>query len=56
MEVHVTTIYRAKKIITMNPTNPTATHVAVREGKILGVGALSDLEPWGDYTLDETFA
>jgi predicted amidohydrolase YtcJ len=56
LEVHVTTIYRAKKIITMNPTNPTATHVAVREGKILGVGALSDLEPWGDYTLDETFA
>ncbi len=40
----------------MNPGHPTATHVAVRDGRILGVGALSDLEPWGEYKLDETFA
>ncbi len=52
----MTTIYKAKKIITMNPNRPDATHVAVRDGRILGVGALSDLEPWGDYTLDEQFA
>ena len=51
-----TVIYPAHKIITMNPTRPTATHVAVRDGRILGVGSLSDLDTWGDYTLDDRFA
>ncbi|MFT7593795.1 MAG: putative amidohydrolase YtcJ [Paracoccaceae bacterium] len=51
-----TTIYSAHKIITMNPSRPTASHVAVRDGRILGVGDLAELEPWGDYKLDETFA
>ncbi|UQA59489.1 amidohydrolase [Polyangium aurulentum] len=52
----VTTIYRARQIITMNPSNPTATHVAVREGRILGAGTLEELAGWGEYQLDETFA
>lgn len=51
-----TTIYSARKIITMNPNQPVVSHVAVREGRILGAGALKDLEGWGDYTLDERFA
>ncbi|MET0210493.1 MAG: amidohydrolase [Burkholderiaceae bacterium] len=51
-----TTIYPARKIITMNPMQPEATHVAVRDGRILGVGALEDLAAWGAYTLDERFA
>jgi len=50
------TIYRARKIITMNPANPHATHVAVREGRILGAGSLDELKGWGDYSLDERFA
>jgi hypothetical protein len=33
------TVYAARKIITMNPARPTATHVAVRDGRILGVGS-----------------
>ena len=37
-------IYRAKKIITMNPNQPHATHVAVRDGRILGAGNLEELE------------
>ena len=49
------TIYRARKIITMNPSRPEATHVAVRDGRILGAGSLEELEGWGDYELDETF-
>jgi len=40
------TVFVAKKIITMDPTRPTATAVAVRDGKILGVGSLQDLDPW----------
>ena len=50
------TILRAKKIITMNPRRPLATHVALREGRILGAGELEDLAGWGPYELDERFA
>jgi predicted amidohydrolase YtcJ len=50
------TIYNAAKIITMNPAHAYTTHVAVRDGKILGTGPLEDLTGWGDYTLDTRFA
>jgi predicted amidohydrolase YtcJ len=49
------TIFQARKIITMNPNCPEATHLAVRDGRILGVGELDDLTGWGDYTLDRQF-
>ncbi|MFM8769381.1 MAG: amidohydrolase family protein, partial [Rubrivivax sp.] len=51
-----TTIYAARRILTMNPSRPEATHVAVRDGRILGVGALEDLASWGPHELDERFA
>lgn len=51
-----TTIYVARKIITMNPNQPDVTHVAVRDGKVLGAGSLEALAPWGDYVLDDRFA
>ena len=51
-----TTIYRARKILTMNPRRPEATHVAVRDGRVLGAGALEDLAGWGDHVLDDRFA
>ncbi len=51
----MTIIYSSRKIITMNPSRPTATHVAVRDGRILGVGSLEELATWGDYKLDEQF-
>ena len=51
-----TTILRAKKIITMNNYRPEATHVAIRDGRILGVGSAEDLAGWGPMTLDEQFA
>ncbi|MEL7126836.1 MAG: amidohydrolase [Pseudomonadota bacterium] len=51
-----TTIFRAKRIITMDPACPEATHVAVRDGRILGAGPLEELEGWGPYTLDDRFA
>ncbi len=50
------TIFSAKKIITMNNYLPEATHVAVRDGKVLGVGSLDQLAGWGDYSLDEQFS
>lgn len=50
------TIYQARKIVTMNPSRPLATHVAVRDGRILGAGSLDELAGWGAYELDTTFA
>jgi len=52
----MTTIYRARRILTMNPARPEATHVAVREGRILGAGTFDELAGWGRHTLDERFA
>ncbi len=51
-----TTVFRASRIITMNRYQPVASHVAVRDGRILGVGELDELAGWGDYRLDERFA
>ncbi|MFV0281681.1 MAG: amidohydrolase [Rhodoblastus sp.] len=52
----LTTIYRARKIITMNPARPVASHVAVREGRILGAGTLEELTGWGKHRIDDCFA
>ena len=51
-----TTIFEAARVITMNPSNPEGTHVAVRDGHVLGVGRLEELTGWGEYTVDRTFA
>ena len=51
-----TTIYPARSILTMNPSRPHATHVAVRDGRVLGAGALEELTGWGPYALDDRFA
>ena len=40
------TIFKAKKIITMNPSWPVGTAVAVRDGRILEVGTIDSLQPW----------
>ncbi len=50
------TIYRARRIHTMNPSRPLATHVAVREGRVLGAGELATLSGWGPHVLDTRFA
>ena len=52
----MTTIYSARRILTMNPRRPVATHVAVRDGHVLGAGNLDELAGWGDHELDERFA
>src|SRR5690606_24693451 len=39
-----------------NGYRPTATHVAVRDGRILGVGELADVEGWGPCEMDERFS
>ena len=49
-------ILKARKIITMNRHRPEATHVAIRDGRILAAGDLDELAGWGAYELDERFA
>jgi len=45
----------AKKILTMNPAQPHATHVAISDGKILSVGNSEDVKQWGDAETVDTF-
>ena len=49
-------VFSAKKIITMNASQPHATHVAVRAGRILAVGTEDDVTSWGDADIDDTYA
>ena len=42
------TVFVAKRVVTMDPSLPTATAVAVSDGKILSVGTMDDLKPWTD--------
>lgn len=51
-----TRVFQAKKIITMDPNQPEATHVAVRDGKILAVGGPGCAAPWGEFTTDDSLA
>ena len=39
----------------MNPGFPEAEAVAIRDGRVLGVGMIDELAGWGEYGLDETF-
>ena len=49
------TIYPARKVITMNVRRPEASHVAVRDGWILGAGTLEELTGWGPHEVDDRF-
>ena len=49
------TIYRARKIITMDRSNPVATHVAVRGARILAVGGEAEAGAWGPARQDDSF-
>lgn len=49
-------VLNARKIITMNGYRPEATHVAFRDGRILGVGGDEMLSIFGEAELDDSFA
>lgn len=49
------TIFAAKRVITLDPSLPEATHIAVKDGRVLAVGSLSEIEDVGEYTLDSRF-
>jgi len=50
-----TQVFAARKILTMNPAQAEATHVAVRDGRIVAVGGSDDVAAWGDVEHIDTF-
>ncbi len=48
-------IFMARRIVTMNASLPLATHVAVREGRILGLGGTEIVDAFGPATVDDRF-
>ncbi len=50
------TVFKARKILTMDRNCPVATHVAVRDGVILGVGGPECGDGWGELRREDRFA
>jgi predicted amidohydrolase YtcJ len=50
-----TVVFSARKIVTMNPSRPSATHVAVRDGRIVAVGSFDEICGSADVTIDDRF-
>ncbi len=53
------TVYPARSVITMNPSNPRADAVLVRDDRVVEAGSLQSLKPWLDkypHTVDRRFA
>jgi hypothetical protein len=54
--VNATVVFAARRIVTMNPAQPVASHVAVRDGRVLAVGTLAQMAARGGFELDRRFA
>ena len=51
------TVYRARKVVTMDPGRPVGEAVAVMDGKVLSTGTLDSMRPWlsrYDHVVDDT--
>jgi predicted amidohydrolase YtcJ len=51
-----TIVYRARRILTMNPSRPAATHVAVRDGIIVAVGDAQQTGAGEGIAVDDRFS
>lgn len=51
-----TTLFRARRVVTLDPAFPVAEAVLVRGGRILGVGSVQSLAVWGPAERDDRFA
>jgi len=50
------TVFPARTIVTMDPSQPTVEAIAVREGKVLAAGSLDECTSWGPHNIDTRFA
>ncbi len=51
------TVYRARKVVTMDPGRPVAEAVAVMDGRVVSTGTLESMKPWlsrHEHTIDDT--
>ena len=51
-----TTVYPARAIVTMDPSQPEVEAVAVRDGKVLAAGSFDECASWGPHDVDRRFA
>ncbi len=51
----VVRVFAARRIHTMNASVPEATHLAMRDGRILGVGSEEDMAAFGPAEVDDRF-
>jgi predicted amidohydrolase YtcJ len=50
------TLYPARTVVTMDPSQPEVEAVAVRDGKILAAGSYDECASWGPHQVDRRFA
>ena len=53
------TVFRARKVVTMDPGRPTAEAVAVMDGRIVSTGTVDSMKPWlsrHEHVIDDTLA
>jgi predicted amidohydrolase YtcJ len=50
-----TTIFPARRIVTLDPSQPVVEAVAVRDGKILAAGSMDECASWGPHEVDDRF-
>lgn len=51
-----TTLFTARRVLTLDPAFPSGDAIAVRDGRILGVGSVESLAAWGPHHVDDRFA
>ncbi len=56
MTIAATTVFPARRVITMEPNTPEATAVTVSGDRVVAVGSFAELRDNGDTRVDETFA
>lgn len=52
-------VFKARKVVTMDPGRPEAEAIAVKDGRIVSVGTLETMKPWFahyKHKIDDTFA
>ena len=49
-------VFKAARVVTLNTSLHTATHIAVQDGRILGAGGAEMVDAFGPATLDDRFA
>src|SRR4051812_9082672 len=53
------TVYRARKVLTLDPGRPVAEAVAVMDGRVVSTGTIESMQPWlkrYEHTIDDTLA